>query len=82
MQHTEGHAAHQLHQLFGLSNLIGNGGELVVAHKQDFEGEAEQVFWQNRQKISAVGGRENSGLHFKTAHRSHWELSFSKRGNV
>lgn len=41
------HAAHQFHQLFGLADLLGDGHELVVAHEQNSEGKAEQVFWQN-----------------------------------
>lgn len=48
------HAAHQFHQLFGLADLLGDGHKLVVAHEQNFEGEAEQVFWQHRQEISAA----------------------------
>lgn len=48
------HAAHQLHQLFRFADLLGDRRELVVAHEQNFEGEAEQVFRQNRQEISAV----------------------------
>lgn len=52
--HRHMHTAHQLHQLFGLADLLGDGHQLVVAHKQNFEGEAEQVFWQNRQEISAA----------------------------
>lgn len=48
------HTAHQLHQLFGFADLLGDRRELVVAHEQNFEGEAEQVFRQNWQEISAV----------------------------
>lgn len=44
---THTHAAHQFHQLFGLADLLGDGHELVVAHEQNSEGKAEQVFWQN-----------------------------------
>lgn len=57
-------AAHQFHQLFGLADLLWDGHKLVVAHKQNFEGEAEQVFWQNWQEISAAE-EENIDLHLK-----------------
>lgn len=73
-------AAHQLHQLFGFADLLGDGHQLVVAHEQNFEGEAEQVFWQNGQQVSAVERNQT----FERAHRNWSEqlISFSKRGNV
>lgn len=53
LTHTHTHTAHQFHQLFGLADVLWDGHQFVVAHQQNFEGEAEQVFWQNWQEVSA-----------------------------
>ena len=65
---------HQFHQLFGLADLLWDGHELVVAHKQNFEGEAEQVFRQNGQEVSTAE-QDKTSTCFKNCSQKHVTVS-------